>query len=101
MPLFLYRIEPSRAEMPGAPTPEERLAIDAHFAYLKAAYEAFVVRYVGRTLAAPHLGIAIIEAADQDAATEFLHDDPAVKAGVFRGLAQPFGEILPMRPTGA
>jgi uncharacterized protein YciI len=97
MALFLYRIEPSRAGMPEAPTPTERSNIDAHFAYLKAAYEAGVVKYVGRTQSAPHLGIAVFEAADQDAATRFLAEDPAVKAGVFRGLSQPFAEVFPMR----
>ncbi|MBX3231967.1 MAG: hypothetical protein KIT84_12375 [Labilithrix sp.] len=97
MPTYLYRIEPTRLGMPTDPTPEEQSAVAAHFAYLKAAYDSGVVRYVGRTLDAPHLGLAVLEAADQDAATAFLTGDPAVEKGIFAGRVQPFSEVLPMR----
>lgn len=97
MALYLYRIEPSREGMPEAPTDREQQLIGEHFAYLSAAYESGVVRYVGRTLSAPFLGLALFEAADDSAAAAFLAGDPAIRAGVFCGLAQPFREVFPMR----
>lgn len=97
MATYLYFIEPARPGMPDGPTPEEGQAVEAHFGYLKDAYERGVVRWVGRTLAAPHVGLALFEAADDVAANAFLQGDPAVAGGVFLGRAQPFGEILPMR----
>jgi uncharacterized protein YciI len=97
VPLYLYFIEPARPGMPDAPTPEEGKVVEAHFAYLQEAYARGVVRYVGRTTAAPHTGLALFEAADDVAAQAFLRADPAVAAGVFVGRAQPFKEIFPMR----
>jgi uncharacterized protein YciI len=97
MALYLYRIEPTRSGMPDAPTDEEQRLVGEHFAYLSLAYESGVVRWVGRTLTAPHVGLALFEAADEVAASAFVARDPAVIAGVFSGHAQPFREVLPMR----
>lgn len=97
MPLYLYRITPTRPEMPLAPTEAETQIIGAHFAYLEAAYDAGSVHYVGRTATAPFLGIALFDADDDEVAARFLAADPAVAAGVFSGLTQPFAEALPFR----
>jgi uncharacterized protein YciI len=95
MPLFLYRIEAARLEMPDAPTESEKALVGRHFAYLQAAFAAGTVKLVGRTMEAPHLGIAILEAAGRSEAEAFLRADPAVEAGIFRGLVQPFAQLLP------
>lgn len=95
MPLFLYSIEPARPEMPDAPTAAEAAAVQAHFAYLQAAFEAAVVRYVGRTLAPPHLGLAIFEAPSEAHAEAFLQQDPAVAQGIFHGRVQPWKQVFP------
>jgi uncharacterized protein len=95
MPLFLYRIEPMRPEMPEAPTESEQALVGRHFDYLQAAFGAGTVKLVGRTLEAPHLGIAILEAAGKADAEAFLREDPAVAAGIFRGMVQAFAQIMP------
>lgn len=97
MTLFLYRIEPTRTQMPDSPTDDEARLVGEHFVYLSTAYESGVVQWVGRTLTAPHLGLALFDAADEVAASAFVANDPAVSAGVFNGSAQPFREVLPMR----
>jgi uncharacterized protein YciI len=97
MALYLYRIEPTRAGMPDAPTEEEQRLVREHFAYLSKAYESGAVRWVGRTLTAPHVGLALFSADDDEKAAAFVASDPAVAGGIFSGRAQPFNEILPMR----
>lgn len=97
MALYLYRIEPARAGLPDAPTEDEQRLVGEHFAYLSRAYESGVVQWVGRTLTAPHLGLALFEAEDDSRASAFVASDPAVSAGVFSGRAQPFRDVLPMR----
>lgn len=94
MPQYLYAIEPARAEMPTAPTDAEAALVDAHFAYLKAAWESSVVKLVGRTTTPPFLGLAIVEARDDGEAEAFLRADPAVAAGVFRGRIQPWKQVF-------
>lgn len=101
MALYLYRIEPAREGMPDAPTADEQRLVGEHFEYLSAAHEQGIVKYAGRTLSAPHLGMALFEATDDAAAAAFLAGDPAVQAGIFRGLAQPFREIFSRLPSGA
>lgn len=98
MALYLYRIEPTRAGMPDAPTEAEERLVREHFAYLATAYESGDVLYVGRTLTAPHVGLAFFDAADDEHADAFVANDPAIRAGIFEGRAQPFREVLPMRP---
>jgi uncharacterized protein YciI len=98
MALYLYRIEPTRSGMPDAPTEGEERLVREHFTYLSTAYESGVVQYVGRTLTAPHVGLAVFDAADDEHADAFVANDPAVRAGVFEGRAQPFCEVLLMRP---
>src|SRR5688572_12415496 len=97
MALFLYRIEPARAGMPEAPTAEEQRLVGEHSAYLSSAHAAGVVKFVGRTRNAPHIGLALFESEDDTSAAAFVVSDPAVQAGIFVGRAQPFREVLPMR----
>jgi uncharacterized protein YciI len=97
MPTFLYRIEPTRDDMPTAPTDAERELVAAHFAYLRSAYEAGTVRYVGRATERPWLGIALLEVADKSAADAFLAGDPAVAGGAFRGLTQAWNTVFEAR----
>jgi uncharacterized protein YciI len=80
--------------MPLAPTEHEQSLVAQHFAYLQAAYQTGVVRDVGRTTSAPFVGIAIFVASDDNAAQAFLHADPAVRAGVFTGRAQPLSRVM-------
>lgn len=69
--------------MPDSPTERETNIVGEHFNYLKSALDSGDIVLVGRTLAAPFVGIAIFEADDLEAAQNFANNDPAVKAGVF------------------
>ena len=94
---YLYRIQPTRADMLSAgATPAEDAAVDAHFAYLQAALERGVVRLAGRTLVTSldSFGIVIYQAEDEAAARAFMLADPAVAAGVFRAELFPFRTAL-------
>lgn len=83
--------------MPDSPTDHEERLIGEHFVYLSTGDESGVVQWVGRTLTAPHIGLALFDAADGVAASAFVVNDPAVSARVFSVSAQPFREVLPMR----
>lgn len=95
MPTYLYRIEPKRPSMPERPTAAEAAAVEEHFAYLERHHDAGRVSFVGRTLSAPFVGLAVFEAADAEAAERFLREDPAVVAGVFVGTVQAFRQVFP------
>jgi len=102
---FLYRIQPTRAEMlTTGPTLEELAATQAHFAFLEAARDAGVVFAAGRTLTADEhtFGIVILRATDEQAARDFMEADPAVAAGVMRAELFPFRVALwAARPSDA
>lgn len=88
---WLYRIQPTRPEMPADPTPEEERIVSAHFAYLVALRDAGTLRLAGRTQEeADTFGIVIFEAADRAAAQAIAAADPAVAAGVFAATLHPF-----------
>jgi uncharacterized protein YciI len=97
MPEFLYRLLPARpAMLTDGPTPEERAAIAAHFAYLQELAAAGVVLLFGRTqTTGPEtFGIVIFRAESADAAHRIMADDPAVQARVMRA------EVFPFRIAG-
>jgi uncharacterized protein YciI len=94
---FLYRIEPTRADMlRTGPTLEEMLTTQAHFAFLEAARDAGVVLGAGRTLTNDErtFGIVIFRAIDEAAARQFMNADPAVEAGVMKAELFPFRVAL-------
>jgi len=92
-PNFLYKIQPSRAEMLSAgPTAEEGRIVSEHFAYLKELTDAGVVFLAGRTLNtdASSFGIVIFSASTEQEALQIMQNDPAVKQGVFRAELFPY-----------
>jgi uncharacterized protein YciI len=94
MPQYLYRIQPTRlAMLTDGGTPEEQATVGRHFAYLQQLMADGVLILAGRTLNADEstFGIAIFNAADDNAAQQILRDDPAIQGGVMRG------EIFPYR----
>ena len=95
---FLYRLLPARpAMLTEGPTPEERAAVAAHFAYLQELTAAGVVMLFGRTqTTGPEtFGIVIFRAESADAAYRIMASDPAVQTGVMRA------EVFPFRVAGA
>ena len=75
---------------------EDAAIVGKHFEYLKKAFASGQVIVAARTLAKSEsdFGIAFFHASDIDAAREFMRNDPAVKAGVFRGEVRPISLAL-------
>lgn len=78
------------------PTPEEERLVGEHFAYLKNLTEKGVVLLAGRTLNTDpsSFGIVIFKAGDEKEARKIFEEDPAVKAGVFKGDLFPYSVAL-------
>jgi uncharacterized protein YciI len=91
---YIYFVHPSRSSFPGDGTPEEFAVISEHFEYLKAMLALGELILVGRTMDVPPVGIAIFEAADDEAARLVLDRDPAVANGIFRGEVRPYKVAL-------
>ncbi len=90
---YLYRIVPRRLGMlTDGPTAEEAAIVDEHFAYLQRLTEAGVMLFVGRTLTVDEatFGIAVFRAADEEAATAIMNNDPAVAKGIMAATLFPF-----------
>jgi len=83
-PQFIRFVEPVRPELPLGPTEEEQVLIGKHLDYLEAQLRDGNLILCGRTHEPPYIGISIFEADDEQAAMRFAHDDPAVKAGIFK-----------------
>jgi uncharacterized protein YciI len=94
MPSYLLQYRPVRLEMPADPTDEESRIVGDHFLFVKSLFEAGTISYVGRTLTAPHIGIAVFEAADNDAARAIMAADPVVKQNVMTATVQPFSVVF-------
>lgn len=86
-------IRPTRPDFVTTATEAERETIGRHFAYLKAAFEARKVTYVGRCEDAA-FGLVIFEAEDQMSAEAWAMQDPAVAAGVFSLEVRAFRVVL-------
>ncbi len=90
---FIYKIAPTRLEMVTlSPTPEEDLALDDHYDYLKELADAGVVLLAGRTRNndAAAFGVVVLRVGSEAAARQIMQDDPAVKNGVMRAELYPF-----------
>ena len=94
---FLYRIQPTRAEMlsEGA-TPEEAELVSQHFERLKRLMEQGVVILAGRTLNTDEssFGIVVFNAEGEDYARAIMESDPAISGGVFRAELFPYRVAL-------
>jgi uncharacterized protein YciI len=90
---YLYRIQPTRAEMlRDGPTAEEAEIVGHHFEYLQRLAARGVVLLAGRTLTedADSFGIVILAASTESEARAIMDDDPAVARGVMQARLYPF-----------
>lgn len=95
MPHFIYRITPTRPDMPNNPSEAEKASVGRHFAHLKSAVQEGRALMAGRTADADTFGIVIFEAEDEFAAQNFAASDPGVSEGVFRLVeVRPFSVAL-------
>ena len=79
---FFFTIHPVRGQaFFDAPTPEEETAIGAHFAYLQKALADGILLAAG-PCADDTFGIGVLRMESEEAAHEFMRNDPSVKANV-------------------
>lgn len=94
---YLYRIQPTRAEMlTRGETVEEEAIIGAHFDYLSHLTDAGTVLLAGRTLNTDpsSFGIVILTAESEEVARQIMLADPAVSAQVMQAQLFPFRVAL-------
>lgn len=94
MPQFICFLEPTRVDMPDAPTPEESKAVADHFAYYQRLLAKGALVLAGRTQEPPHIGIMIFSAPTKDDALSIVAQDPAITAGVFKCRVQSYQVAL-------
>jgi uncharacterized protein YndB with AHSA1/START domain/uncharacterized protein YciI len=95
---FIYFIEPTRATFTQDATEAENARIEEHFRYLQRLLADGTLILAGRTMQDQPVGIVIFEASDEDAAKKTFENDPAVKAGVFKGRVAPYRVALQRQP---
>ena len=94
VPQFVYFIEPTRTTFLQDATETENAKIEEHFRYLQHLLADGKLILAGRTLQDQPLGLVIFEAPDQAAAQSIFENDPAVKAGIFKGRVVPYKVAL-------
>ena len=82
MNYYLIKYKPPRPTFVDDDTEEESLIIEQHFEYLQKLLAEEVLFMAGRTDDA-HLGIAVIQADNEQKARSIMENDPAVKNGIF------------------
>jgi uncharacterized protein len=98
---FVYMLKlVSRLHDDNAWTDEDKQAVGAHFAHLKAATADGRIILAGRTLepGSRTFGLVIFEAVDEDAATKFMKSDPAILADVMTATVHPYQVVLQRSP---
>jgi uncharacterized protein len=90
MPEYLYLIHPFRDGFFDRPTPEENIIMEEHFQYLQQATETGTVLLAGPCLDNT-FGIIVFLARNDEAAHNFMFNDPSVKKNVM------MAELHPMR----
>lgn len=96
-PQFLSIMRYVRPEMLVAGTTEdEKRALDAHFAWMRALVEEGAMMLAGRTLTPPPdtFGVGVFEADDESAARSLVARDPLVLANVMVGAPLPYRVAL-------
>lgn len=91
---YLCTLRPARPAMPDDPTPEERDAVTAHFAYYERLRDRGVLVLAGRTTTPPYTGLFIFRAESDDHARAVVEADPAVARAVMTATLQPFRTAL-------
>jgi uncharacterized protein YciI len=82
---WIYFLHPPRADFAATMTPTEEAAFGEHFGYLQRLMAEGTLVLAGPTLGETNTGIAVFEAADEDAARAVMEGDPAIAGGVVRG----------------
>jgi uncharacterized protein YciI len=98
MATFSYFLHPPRDNFAETMTDLEQQTWAQHFAWLQEVYATGALILVGVTGGRVNTGVAILEAADEDAAREIVAADPVTQGGLAEGDLRPFRMSL-MRST--
>ena len=82
---WIYFLHPPRADFAATMTPAEEAVFGEHFEHLQRLLADGVLVLAGPTLGETNTGIAIFEAADEQAARAVMESDPAIAKGVVTG----------------
>ena len=93
MEQYVYLIRSARNNFLQTMTPEEEAVMGEHFNYLKDMLDKNQLIMAGPCLDGA-FGIVVFESESLDSATEFMHNDPAVKSGVMSGELHPYRASL-------
>src|SRR4051812_10667518 len=88
---WIYFIHPPREDFVATITDEETAIMHTHAGHLAELLENGVLILAGPTFGHINTGVAVIEAADKDAARAVMESDPAITSGLMTG------ELRPMR----
>ena len=93
--IYVLHLVP-RLHSDAAWTKEDEMALDRHLARFKHAIETGELIMAGRTMEPGDktFGIAVFEAADEEAARKFMESDPAIVAGLMTAELHPFAVVL-------
>jgi uncharacterized protein YciI len=87
---WVYFIHPPRENFAATMTDEEKAVWAKHFARLQGLLADGQLILAGPTLGQTNTGIAVFEAADEEAAQKFMAEDPVIAGGFARGELRPF-----------
>lgn len=87
---WIYFIHPPRDDFAATMTAEEQSVWARHFAHLQQLLADDVLIIAGPTLGTINTGIAVIDAADEEAARAVMASDPVISSGFATGELRPF-----------
>ena len=87
---WIYFLHPPRDDFAATMTDEEAAVWRTHFQRFKRLLGEGTLILVGPTLGRVNTGIAIFEAPDEEAARQFMNEDPVVAGGYATGELRPF-----------
>jgi uncharacterized protein YciI len=87
---WVYFIHPPRENFAATMTAEEQAVWAEHFKRLQGLFTDGQLILAGPTLGSVNTGITVFEAADEEAARQFMAEDPVIKGGYARGELRPF-----------
>ena len=87
---WIYFIHPPRDDFAATMTDDEKAVWAEHFEQLQRLLADGQLILAGPTLGHINTGIAVFEAADEEAARQIMAADPAISSGYARGELRPF-----------
>jgi uncharacterized protein YciI len=87
---WIYFLHAPREDFAATITEEEQRVWALHFARLRQLLDDGVLVLAGPTLGKVNTGIAVFEAADEEAARAIMEADPAIAGGYAKGELRPF-----------